>query len=168
MISPERFAGVYKVIDLTRKAAIVVLFAFIIVSMGLQIFLRRLEWTDEILRYINIWVIFLGAGVAVQKSEHLHVGFLADKIGGARGQRVFRALRLGVIIAGLLIVAAAGAVKTVGQAGVQTQMAPMSIAWFYLAIPVGCVLMAIDYLLILLYGRHPFAGGSDDGEGSAC
>jgi len=168
MISPERFAGAYKVIDVTRKTAIVVLFAFIVVSMGLQILLRRLEWTDEILRYLNIWVIFLGAGVAVQKSEHLHVGFVADKIGGPRGQHILRLVRLGVIIAGLLIVAVAGALKTASQVSVQTQMAPISIAWFYLAIPVGCILMAIDYLLIMLYGRHPFAGNREDAEGSAC
>ncbi|MBE0534631.1 MAG: TRAP transporter small permease subunit [Phycisphaerae bacterium] len=168
MISPDRFAGAYRVIDITRKTAIVVLFAFIIVSMGLQIVLRTLEWTDEILRYLNIWVVFLGAGLAVPKSGHLHVGFVADKIGGPRGQQTVRAVRLGIIIAGLLVMAVAGAIKTASQAGVQAQMAPMSIAWFYLAIPVGCLLMAIDYSLILLYGQHPFAGNKDDGEGSAC
>jgi len=168
MIPPERFAGVYRAIDLTRKVAIVILFSFIVVSMGLQIILRRLEWTDEILRYINIWVIFLGAGLAVQKTGHLQVRFLADKIGGPRTQRRLDAARIGVILLGLLVVAVIGTIKTISQAGVQTQMAPMSIAWFYLAIPVGCLLMAVDYLLILMYGRHPFAGGSDAGEDAAC
>lgn len=167
MIPPERFAALYKAIDVARKAAVVILFSFIVVSMGLQIILRSLEWTDEILRYINIWVIFLGAGIAVQKSAHLHVGFVIDKIGGPRTQRVIRTVRLALIITGLLIVAAAGAVKAFSQARVQTQMAPMSITWFYLAIPVGCILMAIDYLLIMLYGRHPFAD-SEDAEESAC
>ena len=164
----EKFAGVYKLIDLARKAAIVVLFSFIVVSMGLQIITRRLEWTDEILRYINIWVIFLGASLAVQQSGHLQVRFVADRIGGPGTQRILRAARLSVIIAGLLVVAVMGAVKTARQAGVQTQMAPISIAWFYLAIPVGCILMALEYLLILLYGRHPFAGKKNDGEESAC
>ena len=75
MISPQRFARIYRIVDLSRKAAVVILFTFIIVSMGLQIVLRRLEWTDEILRYLNIWVVFLGAGLAVPKSRHLHVAF---------------------------------------------------------------------------------------------
>ena len=168
MMTIEKFAGVYKLIDLARKAAIVVLFSFIVVSMGLQIITRRLEWTDEILRYINIWVIFLGASLAVKQSGHLQVRFVADRIGSPGTQRILRAARLSVIIAGLLVVAVMGAVKTASQAGVQTQMAPISIAWFYLAIPVGCILMAFEYLLILLYGRHPFAGKKDDGEESAC
>jgi TRAP-type C4-dicarboxylate transport system permease small subunit len=168
MISPQRFARIYRIVDLARKAAVVILFTFIIVSMGLQIVLRRLEWTDEILRYLNIWVVFLGAGLAVPKSGHLHVAFLADRIGGPGTQRVIRTVRLCVIIAGLLIIAAVGAVKTASQVAVQTQMAPMSIAWFYLAIPVGCILMAMDFLLILLCGRHPFAGNKDDAEGSIC
>lgn len=163
----EKFAGIYRAIDFVRKAAIVVLFSFIVVSMGLQIITRRLEWTDEILRYINIWVIFLGASLAVKHSGHLQVRFVADRIGGAGTQRILRAARLSVIIAGLLVVAIMGAIKTARQAGVQTQMAPMSIAWFYLAIPVGCILMAFEYLLILLCGRHPFAGKKYDGEESA-
>ena len=169
MSLPKRICVIlYRVIDLARKIAIVVLFAFIVISMGLQIITRRLEWTDEILRYINIWVIFLGASLAVQQSGHLQVRFVADRIGGPGTQRILRAARLSTIIAGLLVVAVMGAVKTARQAGVQTQMAPMSIAWFYLAIPVGCILMAVEYLLILLYGRHPFAGKKNDGEESAC
>ena len=160
MIPPERFALAYRVIDVARKVAIVVLFSFIVVSMGLQIALRRLEWTDEILRYINIWVIFLGAGLAVKTSGHLQVRFLADKIGGPRTQRRLRTARMAVVLIGLLVIAVIGTIKTISQAGVQTQMAPMSIAWFYLAIPVGCILMAIDYLLIMVYGRHPFANGN--------
>lgn len=182
MLSPEKFAGLYRAIDLVRKVAIVVLFGFIIVSMGLQIAGRigrvfnenfepawgSLEWTDEILRYVNIWVVFLGASLAVQQSGHLQVRFLADRIGGPGTQRILRTARLSAIIVGLLVVAVMGAVKTARQAGVQTQMAPMSIAWFYLAIPVGCTLMAFEYLLILLYGRHPFAGKKNDGEESAC
>ena len=97
MLTPEKFAGIYKAIDLIRKAAIVALFAFIVGSMGLQIAGRigrlvsedfeplwgSLEWTDEILRYVNIWVVFLGAGLAVKHSEHLHVNFLAVKLFGA-------------------------------------------------------------------------------------
>ena len=178
----EKFAGIYRAIDFVRKAAIVVLFSFIVVSMGLEITGRicrlinedfepvwgSLEWTDEILRYINIWVIFLGAGLAVKHSGHLQVRFVADRIGGPGTQRILRLARLSVIIAGLLVVAIMGAIKTFRLAGVQTQMAPMSIAWFYLAIPVGCTLMAFEYLLILLYGRHPFAGKKNDGEESAC
>ncbi len=37
----------YESIGIARKTAVVVLFAFIVISMGRQIVLRNLEWTDE-------------------------------------------------------------------------------------------------------------------------
>jgi TRAP-type C4-dicarboxylate transport system permease small subunit len=70
-----------------------------------------------------------------------------------------RRIKQGVLVVillclGLLIVF--GAQKVLNYRNVQIQSTPMSIAWFYLAIPVGCLLMAVDYGLILLYGKHPF------------
>jgi TRAP-type C4-dicarboxylate transport system permease small subunit len=32
----------------------------------------------------------------------------------------------------------------------------LSMAWFYAAVPVGCAYIFLDYLLILIYGYHPF------------
>ena len=144
------------------------LFAFIIVSMGFQIVLRDLQWTNEILRYINIWVIFLGAGLAVKHSEHLQMTFLTDKIFGPKNRPAVQRIRLAVIIVFLAAIAIAGVMKTISSASSQAQAFPISIGWFYLAIPVGCALMVMDYLLILLCGRHPFVDHSTAGEDSSC
>jgi TRAP-type C4-dicarboxylate transport system permease small subunit len=168
MVVIEKLAGIYKVIDLIRKIAVVVLFAFIILSMGFQILLRNLDWTDEILRYVNIWVVFLGAGLAVKHSEHLQVAFFADKMFGGKGRGVLRSARLVIVILFLVAIAVAGVLKTVKTAALQAQMVPISIGWFYLAIPVGCLLMIMDYLLILLCGKHPFVNDSVTKEEPEC
>ncbi len=178
MIAPEKIAPLYKTIDCIRKAAVVVLFAFIVGSMALKIagriggvfsedfepFWGSLEWTDEILRYVNIWVVFLGAGLAVKHSEHLHVSFLADKLFGDNRRELVRKIRLAIVILFLAVITVAGVAKTIRAADSQAQMVPISIGWFYLAIPVGCLLMAMDYLLILLCGRHPFVNHTPEGE----
>ncbi len=168
MLPPEKLASLYKSIDIARKTAVVVLFAFIVVSMGLQIVLRNLQWTDEILRYVNIWVVFLGAGLAVKHSEHLQMTFISDKLFGPKATPLLRTIRLIVVILALSAIAVAGIDKTIRSAGSQAQMVEISIAWFYLAIPVGCLLMAMDYLLILLYGRHPFVDHTPTMEDPAC
>ena len=164
----EKISGLYKAIDLVRKVAVVVLFAFIVVSMGFQIVLRDQQWTNEILRYVNIWVIFLGAGLAVKHSEHLQMTFLCDKIFGEANRQAVRNIRLAVIIVFLAAIAIAGVMKTISSASSYAQAFPISIGWFYLAIPVGCTLMVMDYLLILLCGRHPFVDHSTAGEDSSC
>jgi hypothetical protein len=43
-----------------------------------------------------------------------------------------------------------------GSLNVVIQAAPVSIAVFYLAIPVGVFLMLLDYILIFVFGEHPF------------
>ncbi len=168
MVVIEKLAGIYKVIDLIRKVAVVTLFAFIILSMGFQILLRSLDWTDEILRYVNIWVVFLGAGLAVKHSEHLQVAFFADKMFGDKGRGVLRSARLVIVILFLVAIAVAGVMKTVKAAALQAQMVPISISWFYLAIPVGCLLMIMDYVLILICGTHPFVNDSVAKEEPEC
>ncbi len=168
MLTVEKFAGLYKLIDLIRKAAVVVLFAFIVGSMGFQIVLRNLEWTNEILRYVNIWVIFLGAGLAVKHSEHLEMTFLCEKLFGKTGRTFLRNVRLVIVILFLIVIAVAGIFKTVSAATLQAQAFPISIGWFYLAIPVGCLLMVMDYLLILVCGRHPFVDHTPTMEDPAC
>ena len=44
------------------------------------------------------------------------------------------------------------------------QNLPISNAWFYAAIPVGCAYLLYEYILILVFGKNPFASspGEDD------
>ncbi len=168
MIAPEKIAPFYKTIDYIRKAAIVVLFAFIVVSMGFQIVLRNLDWTNEILRYVNIWVIFLGASLAVKHSEHLQMSLLCEKLFGQAKQKFVQNVRLVIVILFLIVIIAAGIMKTISTAALQAQAFPISLSWFYIAIPVGSALMVMDYLLILLYGSHPFVNHSQTKEEPPC
>ena len=56
----------------------------------------------------------------------------------------------------LCILIYASVKKVLGSLNVVIQAAPVSIAVFYLAIPVGACLMLLDYILILVFGEHPF------------
>ena len=168
MIPGQKVAGVYRAIDFTRSVLVVILFGFIVVSMGFQITLRTFQWTDEILRYINIWVIFLGASIAIKRSAHLQIDFFVGKAFKEKGSKALGRIRLLAILAVLLTLAGAGALKTIESLNVQTQMVEMSVAWFYAAVPVGCLLMAMEYFLILLYGTHPFAQPAPAREESTC
>lgn len=168
MIPSLRVTRIYKAVDFTRSALVVVLFGFIVLSMGFQITLRSFQWTDEILRYINIWVIFLGASIAIKRSAHLQIDLFVGKAFPAKRGSALGRIRLLVLIAALLILAGAGGLKTFKSFNVQTQMVEMSVAWFYAALPVGCLLMAMEYLLMLLYGTHPFAQPAPAGEDVPC
>jgi TRAP-type C4-dicarboxylate transport system permease small subunit len=162
MTSLQRLAKFYKILDTIRNILIVLIFSFIVISGALAIFLRympnlkTLPWVDEVLRYLNIWVVFLGTSVAVKRGNHLNVDFFIRKIFSDNMVRIIKKCTLFVILGCLIILMVASTKKFLGSLNVVIQAAPISIAVFYLAIPVGCFLMFLDYMLILIFGEHPF------------
>jgi TRAP-type C4-dicarboxylate transport system permease small subunit len=55
-----------------------------------------------------------------------------------------------------------GTIKTVENTRQLIQSFPVSIAWFYAAIPLASAFMFLDYLLILVYGRHPLVASHEE------
>jgi len=164
-------APVYKILDTLRNVLIVLIFGFIIASGALAIFLRYmpnlrgLPWIDEVLRYLNIWVVFLGASVAIKNGSHLSVDYFVKKLFSARTVAFIRKLTLIVILICLSILISASTKRFLSSLNVVIQAAPISIAVFYLAIPVGCLLLFLDYLLILIFGEHPFRTPDPEKDG---
>jgi C4-dicarboxylate transporter DctQ subunit len=158
----QRFAKIYKILDTIRNITIVLIFSFIIVSGAYAIFLRympnlkTLPWIDEVLRYLNIWLVFLGASVAVKQGNHLKVDFFLRKLFPENMVSIIRKGTLAIMLICLSVLIVASTKKFLGSLNVVIQAAPISIAVFYLAIPVGCLLMGLDYALILIFGDHPF------------
>ena len=158
----QRFAPIYKLLNFFRNVLIVLIFSFIILAGAWAIFLRytpnlkTLPWIDEVLRYLNIWLVFLGASVAVKQDSHLSVDFFLRKLFPARIVVVLKKFTLLIILICLIILVVASTKKFIGSLNVVIQAAPISIAVFYLAIPIGCLFLLLDYVLILLFGEHPF------------
>ena len=86
------------------QALLVTLMAVLIVPVGMQILSRytglipRYIWTEEIARFCFVWIIMLGAMIAVRDGTHFDVDILPH---GSR--RVEAALRLFVHFAMLLV-----------------------------------------------------------------
>lgn len=64
---------------------IAILFGIIVALMLVAIFFRyvlnsSLYWSDEIVRYLFVWLTFLGAAVAVRDKAHIRVEFFAEKM----------------------------------------------------------------------------------------
>ncbi len=170
MAIPTSLERAYRIMDRARSLLIVVMFAFVILAGATDILLRyatpfgSMKWTDEILRYLNIWLVFLGAAVGVKRGVHMNVEYFLQRFFTERASRRIRQAVLVVILLTLGLLIVYGMQKVLNYRNVQIQATTMSIAWFYLAIPVGCLLMAVDYTLILIYGNHPF-NPVPDGKG---
>ena len=162
MLDAAKLKPIYKIINIVRGVLIVLLFSFIISVGAINIFLRympglsSLKWPDEILRYVNIWVIFLGASVGVRLGAHLSIDYFIQKLFARKTYNLIRKGTLLIILGCLIFLIILGIDKFFKMTNVFIQAAPMSISVFYMAIPIGCLLMFIDYLLIFLFGNHPY------------
>jgi TRAP-type C4-dicarboxylate transport system permease small subunit len=101
-----------------------------------------LIFTEELSRYTMVWVAFLGGVVALRDGAHVATGGLGDRFGPKAGW-IAAAVADGLSLVFLAVVAWAGVQTLPNQMDQYTTTLNVSIVWFYLAIPVGAVLMAL-------------------------
>ena len=162
---------IYSVINTARTVGIVAGMGWMVVLCLIQVFLRYFTgasirpfaWGDEIIRLTSIWVVFLAASLGVREGSHLNVDFFINKM-PQKAITIVRKIALGIVLVCMFVLVWYGMKYTTTNTRSMLQNAPISMALFYAAIPIGCGLMFFDYLLILIYGKHPYAKWQQGGN----
>lgn len=153
----------YNFVDKARSWAIILLLSGIVILSLIQIVLRYFTsaslrpfaWGDEIIRLTAIWVAFLAASVGVKKESHLSVEFFLNKFLNPRQLVIAKKAATVIVILALAAVAKEGVTYTLNSRNAMLQNLPqVSIAWFYASIPVGCILLIVEYL-VKLFEKKP-------------
>jgi len=104
-------------------------------------------WAEEVARHMMIWCTFLGAGLVLRFGGHVAI----DNLHNAVGPRAARAIRA-VVVAGVglfCLVMTYFSVLYVWATRFQTTAATdVPMAWIYVAMPVGFLLMFAHLLFI--------------------
>lgn len=142
-----------KVIRFIDKYLEEILCAFLLAAMAVvviaQIILRALEmplsWSEEMARYMFIWLIYVGAAYAIKKRAHIKVEILTLLVKD-RGQYVLDLISdLGFLFFAVVI-SFFGWNATYKIAFVNVQQSPamhLNMGIAYLSVCLGCTLMAI-------------------------
>lgn len=149
-----------------NRGALVLLLAAMALIIFANVVLRyttseSIEWAEEVARYLMVWLTFLGAGPVLRYGGHIAVDNLQD----ALPPRAAVAMR-GLIA--LILFAFFGFMVWFGVLYVeraQFQMTPttqVSMAWVYAAIPVGGLLLAMHFALVLRGYLQSRSFASDD------
>jgi TRAP-type C4-dicarboxylate transport system permease small subunit len=166
---------IYSVIHAVRGAALIAALGGMVVLCLIQVVLRYFTSADlrpfaggdEIMRLTLIWIAFLAGSVGVRVGAHLNLDYFMDKLLKPRGRAALEKVILVTSLISMALLIWYGIRQTYINKDQYLQNIRRSIAWFYVAIPVGCFLIFIEYLLILIYGKHPFAESSAGGENPA-
>ncbi len=130
------------------ELAMMALMAFLVVVVVASVFFRYvllspISWSEEVGRYVMIWLGFLGASLAVHQGMHVGVEFVVQWMPARLGAWMRGAARAGVA-AFLLVVMIYGFHLV---ANLWDQLSPVleiRMTWPYLAIPVGSLLMLVQ------------------------
>lgn len=163
--SPETSVlwGLLRLIRRINETVIILIFATLCLVVFAQVIARFLfhspfSWSEELARYLQVWLVLLGAAACMQRGQHIAIDFLANLMPPplARGLAVL----MNLIIVGYMLVVLRFSADLMEVTSYQTSPAmqiPMSAV--YLSIPVSGSLLLVESVITLvrrLRGQDPF------------
>jgi len=116
-----------------------------------------LPWAEELARYLMVWGASLGASVAYRKGTHIAITILADRLHGLGG-RIIKSITQIIVLIFMAIVTFEGFILVLELSGQTSPAMEIPMAWPYLAIPVGCLLILFE-AIIMISSKGQTAGG---------
>jgi len=99
-------------------------------------------WSEEITRFMMIWLVFLGAAVLVNRDDHIALDALPKILSGWRRFALMVFIRSVTIVA--LVLLFSQAILITGTRALTLSPAlGLSLAWIYVAIPISAALMVV-------------------------
>lgn len=116
-----------------------------------------LPWSEELSRYILVWVTFLGASIGVKRCAHIGVeAFLMILPKKLRGFMNYIIAFICVIFCLIVFKESLGIIE---KQIVNSQVSPamqIPMWWAYLAVPVGMILMSIRFVQTAIKTKGEF------------
>jgi len=149
-------AYVFLIDQLNRllKLIMIIMFGVMLTALFLQIVSRfifnfPLSWSEELARYLTVWMVFLGAGIAVRNNKLIKLDALVSRM-SHRQQLIFLYTAAAVSLVFYIVVIAKSfdLIKVVQIQKSPAMSLPMSVP--YLAIPVGSFFMLLNTFAALI------------------
>lgn len=108
-----------------------------------------LSWTEELAKYLMIYIVFLGSGLAMRHNQHIAIDFLLEIVNAKNKQRLQKIV-LWISAIFCLVLSYYGAHLTYIVIGQTTPTLQYSMAFAYAAIPLGSFFMLCNIVATLL------------------
>ena len=154
-----------QLVDRSLGVFVALLMATLVVDVLWQVFTRFVlrdpsSWTEELARYLMIWVGLIGAAYAAGKRMHLSVDLLQSKLTGVRARTLRTIIGVCTLAFALIALTAGGArlVWVMLKLGQTSASLEVPLGYVYLAVPISGLLIgwyaALDLMADLRSGTH--------------
>jgi TRAP-type C4-dicarboxylate transport system permease small subunit len=139
-------------LDVALRWVCIALLAVLVLVVVWQVFTRQVldapsVWSEELAKYLFVWLSFLGTALVFGERGHIAIDFLVRKM-PAGAQRGVAALGqvVTLVFAGLVLVYGGGNLAELTWTQAVPSL-PLMVGWLYLVLPVSGV-------LVLFYSAH--------------
>ena len=158
----ERKKGFFYWMNLVEDIFLGVGFIVIIAITFLQVIMRvvvnnSLSWSEELVRYVYIWLCWVGVSLAERRNEHIQLTFITDRF-PQKTQKV-----IGICVSLILIVLSCWLiyqgvmlVDTLRDAGSTSIALKIPMHLVYLSMPVGRLLFGVRVVAKLVHQLRDF------------
>jgi len=160
---------ILKAVELSTKSLMAGMLMVILALTFTQVFLRYvlnspIFWLEELVRYIFVWMSFLGASLAFRYGFHPAVDFLTQKAKGIK-RRLIRLYFYALTFSVVTVMLVTGIKLTWLTRLNVTPAMEVSYSWLYGSVPVAGTLMFINLLGMFWedFSRKPIREGGDLG-----
>ncbi len=135
-----------------------------------RVFFTAVGWTEEVARFLLVWITFLGATLAFQRGRHIAVTFVVDAL-PLHLRRLARIAALLVSLGFMVALVVIGYRYMQVQSFQKSASLRLSMTWVYAVIPIAAAIMAwyalVDLVELLLGHTDKVDGDDKGGSGNA-
>lgn len=161
--TPARRPTIEEIIGAALMIGMVIILFIQVVSRF--VFSNSLSWSEEISRYMFIWLIYLCLGVVALRGEHIVIDVLVLRM-EPRLRRILHTVALGIalVLNIFLLVVAADIAHSIQQIGQTSAALGLPMWTVYAALPVGMLIAIVRTVQALV---RLWRGGPDAASESA-
>ncbi len=160
--------GLINIYNYFEEIFLVTIFAVLVADIFLQVIMRylfnnSLYWSEELGRFLFEWLTWIGISLGAKKGEHIKISMLVDKFSYKKAQLLNISSSI-ILIAICVVTIFYGMYMTIFWAGSKFMCLRISLAWGYIAIPLGCSLMVLRSLGNIRESINNYKAGEPEGR----
>lgn len=139
-----------RVIEKIQTLICFVLFVFILTLGSIQVFGRyiyalSIPWTEELMRFMAIWLAMIGSSLTIRVDEHVSVDLLIGYMNNNKIKAtLFVIARLICVVFLLMFLPASIKLILKATSSMATSL-PLPYSYIYAGVPIGIVMMLLSY-----------------------
>lgn len=137
-----------KILDKILETVLGLMVAVMVIGCFWQVFTRFVlnspsKYTEELLRYLLIWMTMIGVPYAFGKDRHLSINLITRKFSEKTSLITKMGIEILVLFLSIFVMITGGWMVTMNSAGQISPALHMPMQLYYACVPIGGVLMVI-------------------------